>query len=183
MRMLAVAPLKGAEVTSITEQPAQTTEMPQREQDRSGLVYAVWVLAILVVGLSAWVITDLVVDSRTATTAAIDALIADYNAAWNDYDGAAFEALVADGYVFVDGVQTTNVDEQVGIIENVMKGWQFAVEETGEPMMYGDGPWYVAQLNHVTTITNQDGSGGFSVFTIVERDGTLLVQRHEWLGY
>ena len=168
-------------MTSITEQPTKVEPPARRVERRSGLVFAVWILAIAVAGLAAWVIYDQVVESRTAVTSEIESLIDEYNGTWNAYDGAAFQSLVTGDYRFVDGVEINTADEQAGIIENVMSGWEFAVEVVGESMMYGDGPWHVVQMNLVTTITNRDGARGYSHFTIVERDNVLLVQRHEWM--
>ena len=168
-------------MTSITERP-QRLEPAVVTDRRRGLTLAVWILAIAVAALAAWVIYDGVVESRTAVTGEIEALLDDYDAAWNEHDGEAFLALVATDYEFLVDGEATDATMQSRYINGLLASMEWQVETVGEPMMTGEGPWYVAQANHTTDIGNTDGSDGVSVFTIVEVDGTLLVRSHQWIG-
>lgn len=139
-------------------------------------------LALALIGLGAWTLIDRSSTSDTAVTADIQQLIDDYSAAWNDYDGAAFSALVTDNYRFVMGTDSTTAAEQAGYISNSLEPGNWHVTQTGDPIMVGDDPWLVAVPNNLTGEGyGVDGQDGFSLVTIVETDGTLLIARHEFM--
>lgn len=170
-------------MTSVTERPAQAEPVSARPARSTGLVYTVWILAIAVVGLAAWLIFDQVSEAGTATTSDIEALLDDYANAWNDYDGARFLELVTDDFRFEQSGVATNTAERQAVLLEGGSGIDWAVETVGEPIMHGDGPWYVAQANRITTaISPAEGHEGLSVFIIVEEDGELLLRRHTYFG-
>ncbi len=170
-------------MTSITQRQDRVEAGSSVEDRRSGLVFAVWVLSILVVGLAAWLIYDQFFGSDTATTSDIEALLDDYTAAWNEYDGTGFLELVTDDYEFEQaGVSRSTAANQASMID-AGSGIEWQVERVGESLMQGDGPWYVASANNITTsIAPEDGYRGISIFTIVEQDGELLIRRHVYFG-
>lgn len=170
-------------MTSITEQPAQVEPDSDRYERRSGLVFTVWILAVAVIGLATWLIYDQVAEAGTATSSEIQALLDDYSEAWNDYDGTRFLELVTGDFEFQQAGRAVSNAEQQAVLLEGGSTLDWAVEEVGEPIMHGDGPWYVAQANLITTrIAPVDGYEGLSIFTIVEEDGVLLVRRHTYLG-
>lgn len=140
------------------------------------------VLALAVVGLGVWVGYDLFTGSDTAVSGEIQALLDDYREATNAANGSAFMALVTDDFVFEtpDGTLTES-DQALEVVEYSSYG--FNVERIGEPLMMGDGPWYVSAGHHLDATTfPADGYDGISTFTIVDDDGTLKIARHSFIG-
>ena len=155
------------------------------DQHRPGnrfLFITIAVLALALIGLGAWTIVDRSSTSETAVTADIQQLIDDYGAAWNNYDGAAFTALVTDGYRFVSPYGNNDAVEEADNISNYLESVNWHTTQLGDPVMIGDGPWLVAVPNHLTASDfGADGQDGMSLFTVVDNDGTLLIARHEYM--
>jgi hypothetical protein len=152
------------------------------------------VLALLLAGLVVWTIYDQTTGSDPdATELALDPeieeLVADYFAAIEAQDAAAFDALTTDQYATYDAVlafggPTSEVSkaEWLAGMEAREQIWNLEVERLGEPFMMGypdDGRWHVAQAWQQTNVleigtrTNEFTS----IVTIVDDDGTLRVSR------
>lgn len=143
------------------------------------MTIAIVVMAVALIGLGAWVIYDLVAESETTVSGEVEALLDDYTAAWNDYDGAGFLALVTDDFVHQVGNTISGADD---IAANIEAGaaYETTIERMGEPIMHGDGPYFVAQVNSVTSETTQ--LDGISVFTIVQDGDAYKIQSHVFVG-
>ncbi len=169
-------------MTTLTD--SQTTGSPEigRLHGRiRGLTIAVVVLAVVLLGLGAWMVYDYVTGADTAVTGDIETLLDDYAAAWNEYDSDAFLVLVTDDYTFEGpGEVNTAEVEAAGIAQLGAYDWN--VTMTGDRVIAGDGPTYVVlQPNEVTsTIGDMEG---ISVFTIVETDGSYLISGHRFIEY
>ena len=48
----------------------------------------------------------------------------------------------------------------------------------GEPIMAGDGPWHVSQVDSYTSLANPEGDNGVSTFTIIDVAGTPMIDMH-----
>ena len=57
------------------------------------------ILAVALVGLAAWVISDLAAGSDTAISSEVETLVNEYLAAWNSYNEEALLAVVTRYYV------------------------------------------------------------------------------------
>ena len=148
------------------------------------LIAAVVVLAIAVVALGAWVVTDLTATSDAEVPAEIATMLNGYTAAWNDYDGDAFLGYVREmDYVHSSYAGTFNVAETASAID----GWGnygYQVESAGEDSYIGDGTTkYVVRPNRITSDANPDGASGFSILTVTEfgSDGWVVI-RHAYIG-
>lgn len=158
------------------------------------LTIAVVVLATALVGLGAWVVFDQTGRSETAVPAEIAQLLDDYETAFNTYDGDAFRALVTDDFVVHDDIYYTvgsellmvsgseRLDEAAGHLESgASELYEWQIELVGEPIVAGDGPWYVSQVEHAS------GEGhefvGMSTYVVVDQDGTLKVADKNWVGF
>jgi hypothetical protein len=148
------------------------------------LIAAVVVLAMAVVALGAWVVTDLASTSEAEIPAEIATMLEDYRATWNDSDGDAFLGYVREtDFVHSSYGGTYNAAETASIIE----GWEtygYQVEVTGESVYVGDGATkYVAQPIRITSDANPDGTSGFAITTVTEfgADGWVVI-RHEYVG-
>ncbi len=158
---------------------------PHVDQHRPGnrfLFITIAVLALVLIGLGAWTIVDRSSTSETAVTADIQQLIDDYTAAWNDYDGVAFTALVTESYGFASPYGNSDAVEEAINISTYLETTNWHATHSGDPIMVGDGPWLVAVANHITgNDFGADGEDGISVITVVDNDGTLLIARHEYM--
>lgn len=160
-----------------------TTERSTREPVESlhgrvrNLTVAVIVLAASLIGLSAWTLYQVVTHSDTAISSEVQTLVDDYLAAWNEYDGEAFRELVTDDYSFAAmGDSPISVAQVASNIESAQgSGWH--VEIVGQPIMTGDGPWYVATGHRFTGWTfGSEGVEGMSQYVIVDDGGVLKIQ-------
>lgn len=164
--------------------PEQTPSTDSRAQrpGRGLLMGLVVVLTAAVIGLAAWVIIDRTSTSDTAVTDDVRELLDAYYTAWNTADGDAYLELVTEDGVFVTSDGADSVATQAASIDS-LGPYDWRVEGVGEPIMTGDGPWYVAQVDHLTAkMYPEEGYLGISTFTIVEEDGTLLIERHVYTG-
>lgn len=171
-----------SEVTTLTD--SQTKGSPEigRLKGRiRGLTITVVVLAVALLGLGAWMIYDYATGPDTAVTGDIGTLLDDYTAAWNNYDSEAFLALVTDDYTFEGaGEVNTAEEEALGIAQLGIYDWNVTI--TGDRVIAGDGPTYVAlQPNQVTSTAGD--MEGVSVFTIVETDGSYLISGHRFVEH
>ena len=172
-------------MATITDAPDRTStrEMETLRGRARNLTVTVIVLAVALLGLGAWVTYDYYANRDTAVSGDVTTLLDDYTAAWNNHDSEAFLELVTDDYTFSSDVMFgtepiyTTAEGQAMLIGAV---GDFNVEVIGEPIMTGNGPWYVAQVNRVGS--ESDLSDGISNFVIVDEGGTLLVASHIWTG-
>jgi uncharacterized protein HemX len=177
---------QGAESATTEAQHVDVTEQqPSRGgHRRNGLLLTlVIVLAAAVVGLGVWVIVDQTSTSDTAVTDDVQQLLDDYYDAWNDHDGDAYLELMTDNARHVTGLGETSAAQQAAYIDN-LDTYNWHVEPIGDAVMSGDGrPWYVAQVNLLTSNTYPDeGYEGMSVLTIIDDGGTLRISRHVYNG-
>ena len=162
-------------MTTLRNRPVSRYEERMQDRRLRGLTTAVVFLVAALIGLGIWAIYDYVGERDSAVTGDVQTLLDDYTAAWNDHDGAAFLDLVTSDYTFDNGFTVTNAENQSRAIET---STDFVVEELGEPIMVGDGPWIVAQANH-TTYGSSD-LDGMSLITVVEEGGMLKIASHIW---
>jgi hypothetical protein len=178
-------------MATLTRPEERTSTRPQEpidlhvDEHRPGnrfLIITIAVLALALIGLGAWTFVDRSSTSDNAVTGDIQELLDDYSAAWNDSDGDAFSALVTENFHFVMGPDSSTAAEQAALISNSPELSDWHVTQTGDPIMVGDGPWLVAVPNNLTGAGyGVDGQDGFSLMTIVDTDGTLLIARHEYM--
>ena len=165
-----------------------TVERPEKVADTSraggptGLRITVLILAILALGMGAWIIYDYVQDSALTPNAEMSELIDDYTAAWNEYDSEAFLAATRDGYVFTSNTSGVfDRDEQAAVIDELgTYSWQVTILD--DPLVVGDGPWFYASFPVEIESTLSDVAQGVSMLTIFEMDGEMLVTAHVYNG-
>ena len=126
--------------------------------------------AIIVVPLALFGCSD---DNDDAVSDEVQEVLDAYSSAFEDYDGAAFLAVVTDDFTFrseLDEFDATEQSAAIGDLES--SGW--VAKQTGDAVMAGDGPWYVAYPN---TIDDDMMSPleGLTILTIVDDEGTLKV--------
>lgn len=165
---------------------ATITRDPELMEERQDLVrnrvrpwqIATVVLATVVVGLGAWgIFRDTAPVSATAPSAGIEQLLDAYSAAWADADAQSFLALISEDYVIETDLYGSFTGASQARNLGSVPGWHS--ETLGEPMMVGDGPWYVSVGNLLTADTfPPEGVHSVSVFKIVENEGALKIAAH-----
>ena len=148
------------------------------------LMLAVIVLGIAVVVLGAMALfgdSDSTEASQGAVSAEVEQLLDAYGAAWNDSDREAFLSLVSDDYVIESGRYGSFTGSAQATYLGSVPGWHS--EPIGEPLMVGEGPWYVSTGNLITADQfPPEGVASISTFKIVEEGGVLKVAAHHPLG-
>ena len=81
----------------------------------------------------------------------------------------------------MNGDGPANAESQAVYI-NRLGTLDWNVTMIGEPIMAGDGPWYVSQANRVEDNTMTEPVEGISVLAIVDDDGVLRVANHTFFG-
>lgn len=189
-------------MTALTDRPDETAEELARARKRDRfLIATVVVLAVALLGVGAWVIYDLATvsdtaNSDTAIPAEVEQVLNDYNSAWEQNDANAFRTLVTDDYILSlsfyveDGMSETYADRfsqsASDAARDVEFGREWRIEQFGEPIATGDGPWFITVgQNWVGLENGQDIflDDGTASYAIVEVDGTLKVANHTWVGH
>ena len=148
------------------------------------LMWAVIVLGIAVVVLGALALfgdSDSTGVSEDTVSAEVGQLLDAYVAAWNAGDSAAFLSVVSDDYV-IDTARYGSFSgpAQASLLRSV-PGWHS--EPIGEPLMVGEGPWYVSIGSLITADQfPAEGVASISTLKIVEEGGALKVAAHYPFG-
>lgn len=173
--------------------PMQTIESPEveltrlrRENARLGktkrsLVIALVVLVVAVAGTAAWLIID---NAGTTTERQLTALVDDYYAAWTAADGEAVLDLMTE-----EGVLRSVLDDTTytgaGLRALVDSSPSFNPERVGDLIIIDtststSSAWLVASQSLGPDYYGDAGDWqALEIFTIVERDGRLLIEVHE----
>ena len=89
-------------------------------------------------------------------------------------------AVVTDDFTFHSELDELDATERAAAIDGVVESSGWVAAQTGDAVIAGDGPWYVALPN---TISDDMMSPieGLSVFTIVDDQGTLKLAEHTFV--
>lgn len=165
----------------LEERPAPDSRLATYRRRNRFLVVALVIMAAALAVLAAWVLVDATGGSEPAVTEDVEQLLAGYRIAWNDADGAAFLDHVTDDYTFESVLGTADAEAQAAAIDD-LAGTPWEVAVIGDPIMAGDGPWYVATAEVMTGTGGGNGDEGVSLVRIVDDGGTLRIARHVYMG-
>lgn len=171
-------------MSTTLDTPPVDHKLEEAHRANRWLIAAVVVLAIAVIALGAWVVTDLTATSATEVPAEIAEMLEGYRGAWNDYDGEAFLGYIREmDYVHSSAMGTYNAAETVALI-NGAESWGTQHESLGEGIYVGDGSTkYVVMPSRTTWTDNPEGNAGFSIFTVNDwSDDGWVVIRHVVIG-
>jgi len=144
------------------------------------LVWAVIVLGVAVIAFAALAFladSDSTAASEGTVSAEVDQLLDAYVAAWNDSDSEAFRSVISDDYVIETGRYGSFSGQMQASLLGGVPGWHS--EPIGEPIMVGDGPWYVSTGGLITADRfPPEGVASVSTFKIVDEGGVLKVAAH-----
>lgn len=166
-------------MTTVTERPEA---LPTAGEGRTrGLIITVVILAVALLGLGVWAVYDATAEPETAVTEEIQQLMDEYDLAWENDDAETFLSVVTEDFTMrSERYGSWSAEQQAAVLDDAIHhGWHSEV--IGEPIMTGDGPWYVAQVTYLTTTDSllpEEGVYGISTLKIVEADGVLKVGRH-----
>jgi hypothetical protein len=159
--------------------------MPRRDadtRDRRGLLTILLVLLAAVVAVVAgWVLSERASSPDTAIPVDIERLLDDYVTAWNGWDRDAYLSLVTDDAIHQTPTGSRTANVHAGVIED-FRVIDLHVTPVGEPILFGDGPWYIAQVVRVTATTYTEDRGGIMTLTIVDDNGVPKISRHVYSG-
>lgn len=168
-----------AMTTTLTRETVETDFRRLKTTNRILLITAI-VLGLLAIGFAAWAVYGLNTEPDNAVSTEIQSLVDDYEAAWNNYDGDAFLALVTDDFRGDYGSGEIGAAYQASEINYMLGNYDWSIERIGDPTMSGDGPWYVVTTQRLTNTTGT--SHGVSVLTVVDDGGMLRIAEHLWIG-
>lgn len=165
---------------STVSAPERETTLERTDQRPRGLTIAVVLLAVIAVGLGGWLAFELQGTDETALTADVQAVLDDYTAAFNAYDGDALLALVTSDYGFYDndGQSRRSAEETAAWMSDVLPGYEFTVEAIGSHQMVGDETSVMVTGAEQYTSTSQGTIMGISVFRLVKEGDGWKVQAH-----
>ena len=165
---------------------AASEEAGQRGPGRSSRLprVVVVVLAVVVLGLTALLVSAVVSDDDTTMPDEVRQVLDDFETAYETNDMELFNATVSDDYFFTDDFYSPG--EQVP--EYTMAGPAYAAKvrhadwsvERFDPTVVGDGPWFVSVGETWTDPFNH--FDGTAVYVIVDDDGTPQISRYYWAG-
>jgi len=178
---------------TVTSEPIHSVDrehLPHAGPPR-GLVAAVVVLALAVVGLAGWLAYEMNSDEKldaVALTPELEQLFSDYLGSWSEGDRPAFEGLVTNDYTVFVGTnqwlggdiisspETMNATQTAASVD----GEEWTIEHLSDPIIARENPWFIS-VNEKWTSRAFEFVGTAS-YVIEEHDGKLLVASHYWTG-
>jgi hypothetical protein len=161
---------------------------------RRGLVAGAVIVAMALGGLGGWFLKDRMQGSEIPSD--VETVIADYLDAWEAKDEAAVRAATTEDFIIAERIYNPTAERQgaIGLEERidddidgvVLRGFLFDWnnEYRGEPLVVGDGPWFVSYdeswfLDRSIDIVHYDG---VATYVVVEEDGVMKIASHYWAG-
>jgi hypothetical protein len=161
---------------------------------------AIVILAIAMAGLAAWVVHDPA--GETVLPSEVEEVIDGFVRAVEEGDGVAFRAITTDDFTDIGRSYEQRLGAVAGdlvvgewslsVAEYVAYGSDWEVEQIGQPIVSGDGPWFVAVEENWFECLYEDAATGLCGLTIpyegtanymvVEENGTFKIAHHFWSG-
>ena len=143
------------------------------------LVLAIVIAAFGVVGCSSNGDTDAEeVELPAEAAAAID----DSREAMNAYDFEAMRPYLTEDFTFQSYGEVTDLEDYIAYLNAYYETQSFNLEVVGEQSVVEGAETYVVAEPGLTTADGIPDLRGFSMYTLVEADGTWLIQQVRWIG-
>ena len=159
-----------------------STPLGPRAVGRRPVLAALLVLGFAVAAvIVGWLLSERTASRDAALPPEIERLVDDYVAALNDWDREAYLSLVTGDATH----RTPSASRTAAVHARHVEDFRVIdlhIGPIGEPIVYGDGPWYVAQAVRITATTYSEERGGIMVLTIVDDDGAPRIARHIYSG-
>jgi len=184
--------------STIEQERTETSERDQRLHRQNRILkivlLVVVVIALALGGILLWSVAD--DDSGTAVPDEVEQVLDDFVASINSEDYEALLAVTTDDFVRPEyWTRNDGVTEPLRSVitledfEDYYKEPQdYVVTNIGDPLINGDGPWFVslAQRWETPTVPGFSGAADYYdvvyTFSIVDDDGTLKVDEGYWTG-
>jgi hypothetical protein len=165
----------------------------QQEQERSAdraarpRRVAAIVLAVVALGLVTLVAGAFVLDDDSAAPTEVTVLLDEFATAYATEDTDLFGTIVTDDYTFTEdfysaGEPTPDFSAagplHAALDDIATSTWR--VERLGDPIVVGDGPWFVSVGESWTDPFNR--ADGAAVYVVVDDQGTPKISRYFWAG-
>lgn len=172
-------------MSTTLDTPSADHKLEEAQRTNKWLIAAVVVLAVALVALGAWVVSDLTATNATEAPAEVQALLDGYREAWNTYDGEAFLGYVSNGYTFDDHRNVRDALGTATLIES-MGPSGFSTELAGDYVFVPDNDatmYSVSAPNVLGNNSNSDSANGISLYRIVNfpNEGWKITY-HKYVG-
>lgn len=170
---------------------------PAESRSRRRPIIVVLVSVLLVVA-AAWVLIDRADEPDSNIETRIDSLLDDYLRAWEEHDEDALRAIVTSDFVINEYYyesagdrvfMTEHIDDDLqGVVDvGLSPVRQWRPEQAGDPLIVGDGPWFVSIEENWILETSNGRPGnmrgdGISTYVVVDERGTLKIANQFWAG-
>ncbi len=171
----------------ISQEQLTEHRVPERAPTRSrALIVGLVVLALALGGIAGWLANDQL--ESTGLPSDAETVIADYLDAFATGDEATIRALATDDYVIGERIYglMPGLEREVLVetVDETMEAVNFDQEwetmTSGDPVVVGDGPWFVSYAE--TWIQDRAHYEGVATYVIVEEDGVTKIANHFWMG-
>ena len=175
---------------TISMDPLPPTDVNRDEQSQSlnqnrWLKIAVAVLAVVALGFGAVIAYNAVSGDDSAAPVEVTQLLDDFATAYAENDADLMQAIITDDYFitqdFYMAGEATPHHTAAGPFNRVLlRSSTLRIERFGEPIVAGDGPWFVAVgENWVDSFNRYEGTADY----VIEDDGgTLKIDKYYWAG-
>jgi len=183
-------------MTTVTDRTEAAGDVQSIQSRNRWLVIALAVLGVAVIflGFLLW--------SGTGSTvsAEVDQVIDDYITAVVNQDPEAWRATVTDDWYYSSKYYGPNgfLDEMSydppmnEYLRTIEFGVAVEYEQLSDPIVIGDGPWFVTMHQHWPEAQDPDGRNsvgglakdyeGTGTYVVIEQDGTMKVAAAYWTG-
>lgn len=187
--------------STVTPSPDEVEDRPVRPPRNRGLLIAVVVVAVIVVGLGIALFVQLSENDTDAVVPDdVQAVLDEFVTASANYDYEAMQSVVTDSFrrPFYEGDPTgIGAMNSGGVLLPEQEVWTiedfeaeffesdtalYDVEQIGDPIVQGDGPWYVSVAQHWESASFGHQFDAIYTFAIVDDDGTLKIDDAYWTG-
>ncbi len=145
-----------------------------------------FVLLLIVLGLGAVVAYNKVSGGDSAAPAEVTQLLDDFATAYEEKDVDLMQAIITDDFWLSEDfyrLGDVTLDSTVAgpFSPLMLTRSSYSVERFGEPIVAGDGPWFVT-VGEVWIPDIFNRRYGTASYVIVDDGGTLKIAKYNWAG-
>jgi len=184
-------------MVSTIERPTGGLAQPPNQTPRPNRLAFITIATLAVIAVALGIIVvyqatnDDGPDAVQEVPDAVQAVLDDFTVAMENYDYEALQALVTNGFrrpfYFGDPTGSSPYRDVMRIEDYDFFEDEVAlydIERLGEPIVRGDGPWYVSVAENWQQRTQAIREESISTYVVVvDRDGVLRIDDAYWVGH